>query len=227
MNIKSTIIAIASLFVVTIITMPAAQATYGGGHRGGGHGGGHGGRSGCRYGRCGGGGRGSRGPAGPQGPAGPSGSDGAMGPAGPAGADGAVGPAGPAGADGAVGPAGSAGADGAAGPAGPAGADGAEGPAGPAGGAGGLTTTTNFGECSYTDLTIYEHGSVNSGVCSLSCGEDEVLVGGGCRVGGTGNGVLTTNQPSGNAWECDFVNLGSDTKAPNFDVKVTTICVSQ
>ena len=100
----------------------------------------------------------------------------------------------------------------AAGPAGPAGADGAVGPAGPAGGAGGLTTTTNFGTCSYADLTIYEHGSVNSGVCSLSCGEDEVLVGGGCRVGGTGNGVLTTNQPSGNQWECDFVNLGSDTK---------------
>jgi len=200
-NIKNNIIAIASLFILTVITIPAAQATYGGGHRGGGgYGGGHGG--GCRYGRnCGGGGR--RGPAGPQGPAGNDGSDGATGPAGSAGADGAVGPAGPAGADGAVGP------------------------AGPAGGAGGLTTTTNFGTCSYTDLTIYEHGSVNSGVCSLSCGDDEVLVGGGCRVGGTGNGVLTTNQPSGNAWECDFVNIGSDTKAPNFDVKVTTICVSQ
>ena len=201
-NIKNNIIAIASLFILTVITIPAAQATYGGGHRGGGgYGGDHGG--GCRYGRnCG----GRRGPAGPQGPAGKDGSDGATGPAGPAGADGATGPAG---------------ADGAAGPAGPAGADGVTGPAGS------LSTITNFGECSYTDLTIYEHGSVNSGVCSLSCGEDQVLVGGGCRVGGTGNGVLTTNQPSGNAWECDFVNLGSDTKAPNFVVKVTTICASQ
>jgi hypothetical protein len=79
-------------------------------------------------------------------------------------------------------------------------------------------------------LGPFEHGSDNQGVCELSCTSGSIT-GGGCSVIGVDNGnldvgvgVLTTNQPNGNGWSCDFINIGTDSKAPNFQVTATAIC---
>ena len=218
---KISIVAISSLLTAVAI-LPAANATGGSGYNNYNRGG-----SNNNHNR--GGSRGSQGPRGHQGKRGHQGPAGPRGETGPAGSRGAAGPQGPAGA-------------GVAGPQGERGPVGPQGERGPAGGGSGsaITRRVDSADCSYAGLDKFELGSANgpngrdSFLCTLSCNDSEILVGGGCSVGGSGNAALTTNMPynntssqrSNNGWQCDFVNLGeSGDDKVSFKVTVTTICV--
>ena len=113
---------------------------------------------------------------------------------------------------------------------GPQGPQGEKGPAGPAGIA---NVREGTATCSYTWMTKYELGSTNgpdgtnNKFCTLSCQDNEVLVGGGCSVvpvdGGTG--ALTTNTSTNqNGWKCDIVSLNTADGEADYKVTVSTLC---
>lgn len=177
---------------------------------GGSTGGSSGGSCGCTT--------GATGPAGATGPQGPAGPTGAQGPAGAAGAQGPAGPStpGPAGPQGEQGPQGSAGAQGAQGPAGPTGATGAAGS--------GLSQSAIY----FVQIT----GSIaasGSGSAFAACkAKDDVLLSGGCIVGGEGvtiNGFGPRNDGVSSPnmyWYCS----GLSTTGIEAALDVTAECVT-
>jgi hypothetical protein len=122
---------------------------------------------------------GPAGPAGAKGAAGAAGAAGATGPAGPAGATGAAGATGPAGAAGAKGDTGTAGAAGPTGLKGETGAAGAQGAGGPQGPAGPASLSALEGTvCQVGGLpgTVKVTTDTSSGVVSITCVVDPVVV---------------------------------------------------
>ena len=119
------------------------------------------------------------------------------------------------------------------GPQGEQGSQGEQGPAGPEGSAGIANVREGTATCSYTWMAKYELGSTNgpdgtnNKFCTLSCQDNEVLVGGGCSVvpvdGGTG--ALTTNTSTNqNGWKCDIVSLNTADGEADYKVTVSTLC---
>ena len=142
------------------------------------------------------------------------------------------GPQGPRGPQGHPGPSGSPG------PEGTAGSPGSEGPAGPVGPSGNTNIDIREGTqtCSYTWVSIYELGSdngpdnTNDKLCTLSCQNNEILVGGGCTVVPLdgGSAAITTNTPTmQNGWQCDFISVNTADGEADYSVTVSTLCEQQ
>ncbi|MEE9338124.1 MAG: hypothetical protein V3U87_08595 [Methylococcaceae bacterium] len=115
------------------------------------------------------------------------------------------------------------------GPQGPQGPQGEKGPEGPAGIA---NVRQGTATCSYTWMAKYELGSTNgpdgtnNKFCTLSCQDNEVLVGGGCSVVPVdgGSAAISTNAPNQNGWQCDILSVNTADGEADYKVTVSTLC---
>jgi hypothetical protein len=81
-------------------------------------------------------------------------------------------------------------------------------------------------------MTKYELGSTNgpdgtnNKFCTLSCQDNEVLVGGGCSVVPVdgGSAAISTNAPNKNGWQCDILSVNTADGEADYKVTVSTLC---